>query len=259
MKILTSLFIALSLSASVIAQDSTKNANYLQKTRTEDLIFDYVERMPMFPGGKDAMVKYIYHNTNYPQNELEAGIEGTAYVNVIIEKDGSIDSVAIRKGVPNAKMLDEEALRVVKAMPNWTPGTQNGKPVRVKMVLPVKYSINKTEQTPDDTLLMVEVMPEFPGGEAAMFKYLQENIVYPKKELELGIEGTVYVGFIVEKDGKISNVVIKRGVPNGKELAVEASRVVKAMPNWKPGMQNGKPVRTQMTVPIKYSLGKRKR
>ena len=100
--------------------------------------------------------------------------------------------------------------------------------------------------------IMVEQMPEFPGGETAMYKYLAENIKYPASAKEDGIEGTVYVKFLVNSKGKISNVEVVRGIGGGCDE--EAVRVVKKMPVWNPGMQQGKPVDVNYTLPVKFQL-----
>ncbi len=99
---------------------------------------------------------------------------------------------------------------------------------------------------------VVEAMPEFPGGETARMKFLQDNIKYPQMARESGIQGTVYVTFVVEPNGSVSDVRILRGIGGGCDE--EAIRVIKQMPNWKPGMQRGKPVRVQFNMPIKFTL-----
>jgi TonB family protein len=95
-----------------------------------------------------------------------------------------------------------------------------------------------------------ETMPEFPGGEQELMKFLQKNLVFPKEAVEKGIEGRVVVGFTVEIDGSISNVKILRG--KDSDLDKEAIRVVKLMPKWKPGEQRGKKVRIQCNLPIDF-------
>ena len=103
-----------------------------------------------------------------------------------------------------------------------------------------------------DVYQIVEQMPEFPGGEAELFHYISKNIHYPQKAREKGIQGRVFIGFIVEKDGSISNVRNLRGVDS--ELDAEAIRVVESMPRWKPGMHRGEPVRASYQIPIWFKL-----
>lgn len=108
-------------------------------------------------------------------------------------------------------------------------------------------------------LVFVEEMPQFPGGQVAMQEYLQSEIIYPKDERRAGKEGTVYVSFIVERDGRIDSVWLRKGVPNAPGLGTEAVRVIEAMPQWEPGRMNGKAVRVEMTLPIKFVLEGRKK
>ena len=100
----------------------------------------------------------------------------------------------------------------------------------------------------------LQVLPGFPGGQAAMAEFLKATITYPEKEWEDGIQGRVYVQFVVATDGAIRNIVLKRGVSPG--LDSEALRAVAAMPRWSPGMLDGRPVRVRFTLPVDFSLAK---
>ncbi len=99
-----------------------------------------------------------------------------------------------------------------------------------------------------------EIMPSFPGGEEKFFNFLANNVKYPEYEKQNGISGTVYVSFDVDIDGKIINEKIARGVKRGSGLEQEAMRVVKSMPNWIPGSQDGDRVKVQFNLPIKFTL-----
>ena len=101
-------------------------------------------------------------------------------------------------------------------------------------------------------LTIVELMPTFDGGEEAMYKWLQGNVKYPQIAKETGITGTIYVRFVVEKDGSISDVTLLNTIGGGCDE--EALRVVKAMPKWKAGKQNGVPVRVYFNLPIRFVL-----
>ncbi len=100
---------------------------------------------------------------------------------------------------------------------------------------------------------VVEDEPAYPGGEAEMQKFIKSNIKYPEMSIQMGDQGKVYVRFVVEKDGSISNVSIARSVT--PELDKEAIRVVRMMPSWSPGKQRGRPVRTNVVIPIVFKLG----
>ncbi len=98
----------------------------------------------------------------------------------------------------------------------------------------------------------VEEMPTFPGGEAALYEYLQRNIKYPPLARENGITGKVFIGFVVDKEGKIGDIKILRSLGAGCDE--EALRVIKSMPGWKPGKQNGRTVAVSYSMPINFSL-----
>jgi protein TonB len=108
------------------------------------------------------------------------------------------------------------------------------------------------EEEESEVFFIVENMPEFPGGELALRKFIANAIKYPVIAQENGIQGKVYVNFVVDKDGSVSQARIARGVD--PSLDKEALRVVNTLPKWKPGMQRGKPVRVSYTVPISFVL-----
>ena len=104
----------------------------------------------------------------------------------------------------------------------------------------------------DDLLDFAEEDPEFPGGEAAMNRFIQDNVLYPQDAIEKGEQGIVYVQFVVRKNGDIKDVEIVRGV--SASLDKEAARVIKKMPRWKPGKQNDEFVNVRFTIPINFRL-----
>ena len=114
--------------------------------------------------------------------------------------------------------------------------------------------MTSTAQTKKNDMVfdVVEVMPQFPGGQIAMLQYLMKNIKYPEQAVKEGIQGRVTVRFIVEKDGSISDV--KPVLSVHPLLNKEAVRVVKSMPKWSPGKQNGKPVRVRFNLPVMFKL-----
>ena len=108
------------------------------------------------------------------------------------------------------------------------------------------------ETKEEQVFVVVEEMPEFPGGELALRKYIAKAIIYPTIAQENGIQGKVFVNFVVNKDGSVSNAKIARGVD--PSIDQEALRVVSTLPKWKPGKQRGVPVRVSYTVPISFKL-----
>jgi len=116
---------------------------------------------------------------------------------------------------------------------------------------PVLQAPEKFED-PNTIFVAVEQMPEFPGGGRALFEYLSRNVKYPRLAQETGIRGTVYVSFVVEPDGSISNVKVLRGIGGGCDE--EAIRVFSTMPRWSPGYQAGRPVRVSFSASISFRL-----
>ena len=236
-------------------------------TSKEDTVYQIVEQMPQYTGGEKAMRKYVAENIKYPQEAKDKNISGRVFVGFVIEKDGSVSNVKVVRGIGGG--CDEEAARVIKGMPKWKPGKQDGKPVRVNYMMPVFFKLDDSQPTksekkekasnPDMTpdkngvYQICEQMPEFPGGVNALIDHVGRNVVYPEKAKEKEIEGRVFVGFVVEKDGSISDVKVLRGIGGGCDE--EAVRIISAMPKWKPGMQDGKPVRVSYQIPIHFKLG----
>ena len=123
-------------------------------------------------------------------------------------------------------------------------------PVQVKYVVPVQVIEEEPEE--QEIFDVVENMPEFPGGPAALMAYLSKNIRYPTIAQENGTQGRVIVQFVVNKDGSIVDATVVRSVD--PYLDKEALRVINGMPKWKPGMQRNKPVRVKYTVPVMFRL-----
>ena len=125
---------------------------------------------------------------------------------------------------------------------------KNGK----KEVVDVAVKKSEEEAEPEGAFDVVEQMPEFPGGAAGMMKFIAENVKYPEEAYSKGIDGRVLVQFIIEKDGSVTNVKVIKKVNDA--IDAEAVRVVKAMPKWKPGKQNGREVRVKYTIPVSFRL-----
>ena len=125
--------------------DDTKNIEITpvvieeEEDETETQIFTVVENDPEFPGGMDALYKYLAQNIKYPQLARDNGITGKVYVTFVVEKDGSIANPKVLRDIGGG--CGQEAIRVVKSMPKWTPGKQRGKAVRVQFNLPVNFSL----------------------------------------------------------------------------------------------------------------------
>ena len=121
---------------------------------------------------------------------------------------------------------------------------------RIEEYVPVE--VEEEEVQEQEIFQIVEEMPSFPGGEAKLMEYVAKNIKYPQIARETGIQGRVFVGFVVEPDGSISNVKLLRGIGGGCDE--EAMRVIKSLPKWKPGKQRGKAVRVSYQIPVFFKL-----
>jgi protein TonB len=155
--------------------------------------------------------------------------------------------------VTDEEVIDEPPPVQTEETPQISTVTQEGTGDN-EIIIPDEGTGQVVEAVVEAPLTIVEQMPSFPGGEAEMMKYIQKNVSYPQMEKEGQIQGTCYVTFVVEKDGSITDVKVLRGVSGGKGCDKEAMRVVKSMPSWKAGKQNGREVRVQFNLPIKFTL-----
>jgi TonB family protein len=172
------------------------------------------------------------------------------------------DSIAKAAAVAEAATKDKKSKTATK--PTTKPATKANPKGQTTATLP-KPTAKPAVPTPpkkdgnikkrtgkDDVFTISEVKPMYPGGDAAMMKYLQKNIKYPIQAKEQGVKGTVFMRFVVEKDGSVTDVEVAKGV--NPLLDTEAKRVVSSMPKWAPGKQNGTNVAVQYTLPVKFDL-----
>jgi TonB family protein len=215
-----------------------------------------VDHNPEFKGGLEAMFKYLRENMTYPTAAKTEEIQGTVFVQFVVSKIGKISDAKIIRGIGGG--CDEEALRVVMNMPDWIPGRNKRKDVAVMVQLPLKFQLaNISQEDIDDKpLLVVEQNPEFKGGYNAMENFLKNSIKYPDEAKKSGIQGTVFVQFVVNKFGKLSRIKVLRGIGGGCDE--EAIRVVNSMPDWIPGKQSGKAVPVMFMIQVRFQLAKNK-
>ncbi|MBP5688423.1 MAG: TonB family protein [Muribaculaceae bacterium] len=253
-------------SVAIIASSATISATPLPDSEEE--IFKSAAYMPKFLGGSDAMMRFINENLRYPQTAADSRIEGKVIVQFVVEKDGSIGEVKVVRGV--YKDLDQEAVRVIKMLPKFYEPGRNavGEPVRVWYTLPINFKL-KEEKSPnpiivtpgsdndinetkssDEIFKSAAHMPEFPGGDEALMRFLNENIRWPQ---ETCAQGKVIVQFVVEKDGSVGEVKIVRRIDPA--LDREAVRVCKSLPNFYPATNFvGEPVRVWYTLPVTFKI-----
>lgn len=245
-------------------------------TLPEGEVFNVVDEMPRFPGCEEMtdpaerdkcaqtkLMEFIFKNIKYPETARKNGIQGMSVVKFIVEKDGSISEAEIVRRISGE--CDEEVLRIVYMMPKWVPGKQKGKAVRTQFMLPVRFQLNpEDKKAATDAVKEADQMPRFAGCESAenkdacasekLFKFIADNMKYPEEARKAGVEGMAVVKFIVGEDGAVSDVGVLKSL--NTLCDEEAMRVVRAMPNWTPGMKDGKAVAVQMALPFKYALSK---
>ncbi len=282
---------------------------------TEEQPYYTAEKMPEYPGGMEALYKFMRNNLIYPDTTTEAAKEGRVILRFFINTNGEVKDITVLKGLN--KECDEEAVRVMKLVPKWMPGQQEGKNVAIYSTLPISFkrlnpvlmvdgvvkpyallkdsllkkqedmasmtilkeetaktiygelgktgiilvvmkpkpiidNVTHKELKPGEIAYGVEVMPQFPGGDDALLQFIRDNLRYPEKAAEVGIDGRVTMRFTILATGELTDIKVVRGLD--PLLDAEAVRVIKIMPNWIPGRQNGKNVPVYITLPIVYKL-----
>ncbi len=225
-----------------IAWTCSKRCTHVHHRRKSDYQLEVLKDLT--PESLEEGKKYIAENLIYPEEAKRQGIRGRVLVVTGIDRDGTVKVLGIEKSVH--PLLDEEAKRVISSMPKWKPGIKDGKPMRLKITIPINFGV--AEHSIDE----LDRKPEFPGGFDVCIKYLAVNVKYPKEAAKRKIQGRVIVDFVVNKDGSITDVNVVK--PVHYLLDEEAVRVVKTMPKWNPGILDGKPVRVKYSLPITFRI-----
>lgn len=153
--------------------------------------------------------------------------------------------------VTDKEIVEEEEMPTIEEIKQNEIGAENIEGTgEVVFDEPVEEVMEESDE--DVIFTVVEQQAEYPGGAEAMFKFLQKNMKYPAIARRMGVEGSVFVSFVIDKEGVISDVQVIKGI--SAECDKEAQRVIKLMPPWKPGKQNGKAVRCRFVLPVKFKL-----
>ena len=210
---------------STVQQAELKDEPVVEEPEKEAEIFQVVEKQPEFPGGMAELMRYLRKNIRYPAICQKQGIQGRVVVQFVVDTDGSVVEPKVVKSVnPH---LDAEAVRVISSMPKWTPGMQKGVNVRVRFTMPVGFNLTKNVESEtcvnnvkakacvinvdnDEVEVEVDKMAQFPGGQKELEKYIKKRLKYPKEAN--GAHGCVEVTFLVNADGRISNVMVTKPV-----------------------------------------------
>ena len=224
----------------------------------EDKVYEaIVDVRPTFPGGDKKLMEWISQHIQYPQNAYDSHIQGRVIVQFLVKEDGSVGDAKIVRSVFTA--LDDEALRVVNTLPKFNPAILDGKAVEYWFTIPVVFRFEddlKSHEAPptnsdkNKTIYhFVEQMPEYPGGQAAMLKFIADNLKYPKEMMGC-FQGSVIVKFYVDTLGHVCDPQIFRGLDSA--LDREVLRVVRLFPEFTPGQHEGKKVNVYMNLPISF-------
>ena len=242
------------------------------KSSSADPFYDgYYSDPPVkaeFPGGQQELSRWIERHIRIPSQLQESGVVGEVVAALRIESDGHVSGYRILKGLEGC---NNEARHLINTMPQWKPAGIPGKgPVAsiVTVTIPFMalavatgdlqvidygYEVGEAiEEGEESWYVVVDEEPQFPGGMDALYAFLKENIRYPQQARDNGITGKVYVTFVVEKDGSISNPRLLRDIGGG--CGPEAIRVVRMMPRWIPGKLRGETVRVQFNLPVNFTL-----
>ncbi|RZK78514.1 MAG: TonB family protein [Pedobacter sp.] len=240
----------------------------------DDKVYDFVslDKQPTFEGGMEKFYEYLKENLVYPETAKAEKIQGKVFLSFIVEKDGSLTDIKVDRKLGGG--TDEEAVRVLSASPKWNPGTVKKETVRVKYNIPISFALadpkeNTTADFVSSTVqptaapqqddkvhdfTSLDVAPSFPGGMEKFYQFLKRTVKYPAEAQTNNISGKVFLSFIIEKSGALTDIKVDRGLGYG--LDEEAIRVLKESPDWIPGSQKGKKVRVKYHIPLSFSLTK---
>lgn len=235
----------------------------LSKSRINNVIFYKDCRdvaNSMYKGNIDSLLEYIKSKKdlmeemkNYNQNY---------YIYLTIQTDEKGNVLSVKSGTEKKETGIVELIDVLANMPSWKPARYNDRPVKYTQIIRFKFYngacvlepfITKANNA-REAFTVVESMPEFPGGIGELVKFVQKTMIYPKNAKKNKITGKCFLRFVINTDGTISDIQIIKEVPNCNECNEEAVRIVKSMPKWKPGSQNGRPVSVYFNLPINFSL-----
>lgn len=215
------------------------------------------DKMPEPIGGIEAITK----NVVYPNFAKQAGIQGKVFVTALIDEKGNVTETDILKGIGSG--CDESAAKAISAV-KFTPGIKNGKPVKVKITIPVmfklsdkdkqeaieqnkKHEMKLKEAFDKDVYLSVDKMPEPVGG----LESIMSKIEYPKEAKEAGIQGKVFVAILIDESGNVAEASVQKGIGGGcDEAALKAVQATK----FTPGILNDKKVKVKVFIPVVFKL-----
>lgn len=262
------------------------SSTYAQKAisaRLHSLNQDQNITPPVFESGNEAFYSYLSNDISYPPILIKIKLEGDIELKFTIDKNGKTKDIDIIKGFdPDA---DSEVLRVLQSMPTWIPAAKDGESIDYTHHLTITFkltedlieNLNKADKNPTQTIVIkkptkepekkelkvreiaikedsLNHSPQFPGGEEALNAFLNKHLKYPKTAIDHAIEGRVIFNLEISEKGKITGITLTKGL--FYECNQEAYYLIKQMPDWIPGLKDGKPTKMSVLVPIPFVLPK---
>lgn len=267
----------------IVAQDN--NGVTVKRITPNDVIENGVVP-PQFEGGDVALFEFLENNIKYPLLLVDIEMEGETQVKFMVKKDGSVSNIEMVRGFD--PLADDRVIHVLEIMPNWIPGSISGSATDMQVDLNISFKLTdnlrnfvkeqkdqgisledldkefNNKQKQNITSLKEEDIipthrldtlnnkpPKFPGGEKGLEEYLKKNLKYPKKALEQKLEGRVVFTITISAQGEITDIIMHRGFHY--ECNQEAYYLIKKMPDWIPGLKDGKPSSMQVILPIAFT------
>ncbi|MEI6594281.1 MAG: TonB family protein [Bacteroidota bacterium] len=215
-------------------------------------VVTFAEEMPQFPGGDSARIKFLKDHIIYPELACENNIEARVQVQFVVSKQGKLSEIIAltKKGWG----LEQEAIRVVKLMPNWIPGKQNGKPMNIRFSIPIVFKLAQTQNEASTATRFRPFIqnPQYKGGHHEMKNFILKNFKITEKIKCDSINGVVMLIVLIDSSGIIRDVCIRKSLC--KEFDEEAIRVVWMMPPWIPAHEKGKAIERISLIAISNKL-----
>lgn len=211
---------------------------YSQKPDTS-VVFNEVEQMPQFPGGTKKLSEYIGKKLTFPDSLRKIENMGVVEVSFVVSATGKIQDVKVISGIEKMPLFSNIAIDLIKSMPDFLPGKQNGYPVKVRMNLPINFSLSRA--------------PSFSQGDESLNTFISNNLIVPDKVKEGKVSGIVMVLFTVEEDGSLNDIEIAQSL--NAECDKAALKLVEAMRSgyWNPALnEKGNSFAQEFILPVVF-------
>ncbi len=218
-------------------------------------VYVIADQMPIFPGGQEALEIYFLDSLAASHISFERNF--SAGLTMIISQSGQPQDIELVHGISPA--VDKVLLRIARNMPNWQPGILNNKTVNARKIVSVLFPISGLPETAEERnriFTVTDKEPEFPGGRMALMDSLRRHIDFPKAMERKQIKGEVTVQFVIQKNGRIKDPKIVKGL--SPALDAEVMRALPLMPAWKPAKNKDRPVNFSQELTIHIDLPKQK-